>query len=186
MKIVSLFAGAGGLDTGFEKAGFDVTWANEYDKTIWDTFEENFPHTFLDRRSIAKIPSNEIPDADGIIGGPPCQSWSEAGALRGIDDARGQLFLEYARVLRDKQPMFFLAENVAGMLFDRHKDAVDHILETFDEVGYEVSYKLLNAKNFGVPQDRKRVIFVGLHKSLNQKFEFPDEVGSPQIGRAHV
>jgi len=180
MRVVSLFAGAGGLDRGFKNEGFDIVWANEYDKSIWQTFRENFPQTPLDTRSIAEIPSSEIPNhVDGIIGGPPCQSWSGAGSLRGIEDARGQLFLEYARVLRDKQPKFFLAENVPGMLFDRHKDAFDHILETFDEVGYRVTYKLLNTKYFGVPQDRKRVIFVGLHKSLGRSFNFPAENGIP-------
>lgn len=93
MNIISLFSGAGGLDLGFEKAGFKTVWANEYDKEIWETFEKNFPHMKLDRRSIRDIPSCDIPEAIGLIGGPPCQSWSEAGALRGIEDHRGQLFL---------------------------------------------------------------------------------------------
>ena len=79
MKLVSLFTGAGGLDLGFEKAGFHVIWANEYDKSIWETFEHNFSHTKLDKRSITEVQSHEVPDADGFIGGPPCQSWSEAG-----------------------------------------------------------------------------------------------------------
>ena len=97
MKIVSLFSGAGGLDKGFEKAGFRTIWANEYDKDIWKTIEKKFSNIVLDRRSIRNVPSSEIPDCDGIIGGPPCQSWSEAGALRGIEDHRGQLFFEFIR-----------------------------------------------------------------------------------------
>ena len=129
MKIVSLFAGAGGLDRGFEAAGFKTIWANEYDKDIWETFEKNFPDTVLDRRSIRDVPSNEIPDCDGIIGGPPCQSWSEAGTLKGIKDKRGQLFLEFIRILRDKKPKFFLAENVSGMLAERHSEALKNIKE---------------------------------------------------------
>ena len=92
MKIVSLFSGAGGLDRGFEAAGFETIWANDCDKDVWETFERNFPSAYLDKRSIIDIPSSEIPDCIGIIGGPPCQSWSEAGALRGINDRRGQLF----------------------------------------------------------------------------------------------
>jgi DNA (cytosine-5)-methyltransferase 1 len=84
LKIVSLFSGCGGLDLGFEKAGFKIVWANEFDKSIWETFTLNFPHVPLDQRSIVDISSNEIPDCDGIIGGPPCQAWSEAGACRGI------------------------------------------------------------------------------------------------------
>lgn len=107
LKLVSLFSGAGGLDLGFHKAGFETIWANEFDSSIWDTFQTNFPDTFLDKRSICKIDSNEIPNCDGIIGGPPCQSWSEAGTGRGIDDQRGKLFFDYIRIIRDKQPLFF-------------------------------------------------------------------------------
>ena len=116
MKLISLFTGAGGLDLGFEQAGLEVVWANEFDSTIWDTFKHNFPNAELDTRNIIDIPSSDIPEADGIIGGPPCQSWSEAGAGRGINDKRGQLFFEYIRILKDKEPLFFLAENVSGIL----------------------------------------------------------------------
>ena len=174
MNIISLFCGAGGLDLGFEKAGFDTVWANEYDKDIWETYEKNFPHTKLDRRSITKIPSNEVPEALGIIGGPPCQSWSEAGSLRGIDDHRGQLFFEFIRLLRDKKPLFFLAENVSGMLAGRHGDALNNIKKLFEESGYKLSFKLLNAHDYKVPQDRKRVFFIGYREDLGITFEFPN------------
>src|SRR3989338_2609646 len=98
MKLISLFSCCGGLDRGFENAGFKVVWANEFDKSIWATFEKNFSHTVLNRRSITDMPSAEIPDDSiGVIGGPPCQSWSEAGALRGIEDERGKLFFEFVR-----------------------------------------------------------------------------------------
>ncbi len=174
MKIVSFFAGAGGLDLGFTKAGFDVIWANEYDKEIWETYEKNHPHTFLDRRSITEINHDEIPDCDGIIGGPPCQSWSEAGSLKGIEDKRGQLFFDFIRILEKKQPKFFLAENVSGMLAARHNIALENIKKMFDEAGYNLSVKLLNAVDFKVPQDRKRLIFIGIRKDLNIKFIFPE------------
>jgi len=176
MKVVSFFAGAGGLDLGFEKAGFDVVWANEYDREIWETYEKNHKHTVLDKRSIVDIGSNEVPDCDGIIGGPPCQSWSEAGALRGIGDKRGQLFFEFMRILADKQPKFFLAENVSGMLLPTHSKALDTIKSMFEDCGYELSFDLLNAADFGVPQDRKRVFFVGYRKDLGIKFEFPKPI----------
>jgi DNA (cytosine-5)-methyltransferase 1 len=114
MKVVSFFAGAGGLDLGFEKAGFDVIWANEYDREIWETYEKNHKKTILDRRSIVDIPSDEVPDCDGIIGGPPCQSWSEAGSKRGIADKRGQLFYEFMRILADKKPKFFFSRKRFG------------------------------------------------------------------------
>lgn len=111
-KILSLFAGTGGLDLGFEKAGFEIVYANEYDKSIWETYEKNHT-TPLDHRDIRKIDSSELPDCDGIIGGPPCQSWSEAGSLKGINDSRGQLFYDFIRILKDKKPKFFVAENVS-------------------------------------------------------------------------
>jgi len=173
MNIVSFFAGAGGLDLGFKKSGFNCIWANEYDKEIWDTYQFNHPETTLDRRSITDIKSEDVPNCDGIIGGPPCQSWSEAGALRGINDKRGQLFYDFIRILADKQPLFFLAENVSGMLLPRHRNALENIKLLFKACGYELSFKLLNAADFGVPQDRKRVFFIGYRKDLGIKFQFP-------------
>ena len=138
MKIVSFFAGAGGLDLGFHKAGFNVVWANEYDKEIWETYEKNHPNTILDKRSIVNIPADEVPGCDGIIGGPPCQSWSEAGSARGIKDKRGQLFFDFIRILEAKQPKFFLAENVSGMLISKHNEALEGIKELFRNavIGY--------------------------------------------------
>jgi len=174
MKVASLFTGAGGLDLGFKKAGFHIIWANEYDPTIWETFEFNFPETKLDKRSITDVKSSEIPDVDGIIGGPPCQSWSEAGAQRGINDKRGQLFYDYIRILKEKLPKFFLAENVSGILHPKHKEAFSNILKEFKNAGYNVSCKLLNANNYNVPEDRLRVIIVGYHKKLNKNFNFPE------------
>lgn len=173
MNIISLFSGAGGLDLGFKKAGFNIIWANEYDKTIWETYEKNHS-TPLDKRDIRNIPSEDIPPCDGIIGGPPCQSWSEAGALRGIEDSRGKLFYEFIRILKDKKPMFFVAENVSGMLANLHKEAVQNILSLFDNAGYNVTVNLANAANYGVPQDRKRVFYIGFRKDLNIKYTFPE------------
>ncbi len=172
MKIVGLFSGAGGLDLGFKQAGFDCIWANEYDKTIWETYQRNHIKTYLDKRSITDISELEIPFCDGIIGGPPCQSWSEAGSLRGINDKRGQLFFDFVRVLDAKKPLFFLAENVSGMLLPRHREALLNIQQMFQECGYVLSFGLINACNFDVPQDRKRVFFIGYRKDLNLKFEF--------------
>ena len=173
-QLISLFSGCGGLDLGFERAGFAIPWANEFDSEIWATFERNHRNTFLDHRDIRNIPSNKVPDCDGIIGGPPCQSWSEAGALRGIDDPRGQLFYEFIRLLRDKKPMFFLAENVSGMLSKRHAEAVANIKKMFTDSGYTLSVKLLNASDYNVPEDRERVIYVGIRSDLNFEFVFPE------------
>jgi len=175
MKIVSLFSGAGGLDLGFSRAGFNIIWSNEYDKDIWETYTKNHPNTYLDKRSITNISTDDVPECDGIIGGPPCQSWSEAGSLRGINDKRGKLFFDFIRLLEAKQPYFFLAENVSGMLSNRHGDALTNIKEHFKNagIGYDLHFKLLNAKNFKVPQDRKRVFFVGFRRDLNIDFTFP-------------
>jgi DNA (cytosine-5)-methyltransferase 1 len=173
LNVVSLFAGCGGLDLGFEKAGFKIAWANEYDKSICETYEKNHKGTILDSRSIRDIKSDEIPDCIGIIGGPPCQSWSEAGAGRGIKDERGQLFYEYIRILEDKKPLFFLAENVSGMLHQKHSNAITNIKKKFKDAGYTLKSELLNAKNFDVPQDRKRVIYVGFRSDLDIDFRYP-------------
>ena len=175
VNVISLFSGCGGLDLGFERAGFDIPVANEYDPTIWETFKANHPKTRLIEGDIRKISAEDFPDEiDGIIGGPPCQSWSEAGALRGIDDLRGQLFYEYIRILREKQPKFFLAENVSGMLANRHSEAVKNIISMFEECGYDVSVTLVNAKDYGVAQERKRVFYIGFRKDLKIQFKFPE------------
>lgn len=178
MNIISLFSGCGGLDLGFERAGFKIPVANEFDKTIWYTYKVNHPKTKLIEGDIRKVTKTDIVqyigiEVDGIIGGPPCQSWSEAGALRGIDDERGQLFYDYIRILKGFKPKFFLAENVSGMLANRHSEAVKNILKLFDEAGYDVSLTLVNAKDYGVAQDRKRVFYIGFRKDLMINFEFP-------------
>lgn len=174
MKVISLFSGCGGLDLGFERAGFTVPVANEYDAAIWDTYEANHPGTTLIKGDIRHIMECHFPkDADGIIGGPPCQSWSEAGTLRGIEDARGQLFYDYIRILKETKPKFFLAENVSGMLAGRHAGAVRNILSLFKECGYDVSLTLANAKDYGVAQERKRVFYIGFRADLRIKFHFP-------------
>lgn len=178
MNVISLFSGCGGLDLGFERAGFDIPVANEFDKTIWETFKVNHPKTKLIEGDVRQITKDDISqyitgEVDGIIGGPPCQSWSEAGSLRGIEDERGQLFFDYIRILKEFRPKFFLAENVSGMLADRHSDAVKNILKLFEEAGYDVSLTMVNAKDYGVAQERKRVFYIGFRKDLGISFTFP-------------
>ena len=175
MDLISLFSGAGGLDLGFHKAGFRTLVANEFDSKICPTFRANFPDVHLIEGDIRRVASEDFPsNVCGIIGGPPCQSWSEGGSLRGIEDARGQLFYEYIRILRDKQPLFFVAENVSGMLAPRHAEAVKGFMSLFDKVGYDVNMKILNAKDFDVPEDRDRIFYIGFRKDLGIKdFEYP-------------
>ena len=178
MNIISLFSGCGGLDLGFEKAGFKIPVANEFDSTIFQTFKENHPNTYLIEGDIRKVTKADISpfiygEVDGIIGGPPCQSWSEAGSLKGIEDARGQLFYDYIRILKEINPKFFLAENVSGMLANRHSEAVKNIISMFEECGYDVTITLVNAKDYGVAQERKRVFYIGFRKDLSIDFRFP-------------
>ncbi|MBR4838349.1 MAG: DNA cytosine methyltransferase [Bacteroidales bacterium] len=175
MNLISLFTGAGGLDLGFHKAGFKTIIANEYDKKICPTFRANFPAVNLLDNDIRNIPSEKFPqNVTGIIGGPPCQSWSEAGSLKGIEDARGQLFYEYIRILKYAQPLFFVAENVSGMLAQRHSVAVSGFMKLFDDAGYDVNLKMLNANDYDVPEDRDRVFYIGFRKDLNiHDFEYP-------------
>lgn len=175
LTLISLFSGAGGLDLGFHNAGFKTVVANEFDPKICPTYRANFPNVKLIEGDIRNIPSSDFPDdVVGIIGGPPCQSWSEAGSLKGIEDARGQLFYEYIRILRDKQPLFFVAENVSGMLAKRHSTAVSGFIKLFDEAGYDVNLKMLNANDYGVPEDRDRVFYIGFRKDLEiWNFQYP-------------
>jgi DNA (cytosine-5)-methyltransferase 1 len=184
MKLASFFSGAGGLDLGFVKAGFDVSFANEYDKVIWATYEKNHKGTKLDRRSIADIKGGDLPTGlVGFIGGPPCQSWSEAGAGRGINDHRGQLFFDYIRLISHAKPLFFLAENVSGILFAKHSAAFGEIKTEMLSLGYELSVQMVNANDYDVPQDRLRVIIVGYHKRLIKKLGHPYVFPKPITSR---
>jgi len=172
MRVVSLFSGCGGLDLGFKQAGFEPVYANDIDKDVWKTYKTNHGLP-IDHRSLFNIPSSDIPDADGIIGGPPCQSWSLAGAMRGINDKRGQLFYEYIKIIRDKQPKFFVAENVPGMISRTHKKEFSKIVSHMAALGYDVKYHLYDARDYGVSQERRRVIIVGYRKDLGICFSPP-------------
>ncbi|MFR1315636.1 MAG: DNA cytosine methyltransferase [Clostridium perfringens] len=174
LKTVALFAGCGGLDLGFKNAGFNIIWANDNNKKVQETYRYNHKETELVIKNLVDIKSEEIPECDVIIGGPPCQSWSLAGAMKGKEDSRGQLFYEYVRVIKDKRPMAFVAENVKGIVSKAHIESFNEIVEMFKESGYTVTYKLVNAKNYGVPQDRERVFIVGIRNDLKVSYEFPE------------
>ena len=181
MAVISLFSGAGGLDLGFHRAGFVTAVANEFDAKICPTFRYNFPNVNLIEGDIRTIEAGVFPlHVDGIIGGPPCQSWSEGGAKRGFNDPRGQLFLEYIRILETTQPYFFVAENVSGMLAPRHAQAVAAFMQSFEnagEHGYNVQLRMLNAKDYEVPEDRDRIFFVGFRRDLGiNDFEYPNPI----------
>lgn len=181
MKVASFFAGCGGLDLGFEQAGYEVIWANEFDETIHKTYQFNHPNTYLCKSDIRNLKGEDIPECDGFIGGPPCQSWSEGGKQLGLEDERGLLFFDYIRLIKEKRPKFFLIENVQGIISDKHFSTFLLFISVLEEAGYVVNYSLLNAADYHVPQDRYRVFIVGFLKELNCTFNFPTPYGKPYI-----
>ena len=172
MNVVSLFSGAGGLDLGFIQAGHHVIWANDLFNDAVTTYRLNLgDHITL--QDIQDVPSNTIPDCDIVIGGFPCQGFSVANTGRHEDDERNKLYLEMIRVINDKRPPYFLAENVKGILSLGKGQVFQNIISDFRSLGYEVQYQLLNAADYGVPQIRYRVIIVGMRDDLHQRYIYP-------------
>ena len=169
-NIASLFAGCGGLDLGFIQAGFNVSWANDFSKEAVESYKLNIGNHII-CGDITKIPSSSIPNnIDIVLGGFPCQGFSIANKNRSMNDQRNFLYLELIRVIKDKKPKFFVAENVKGLL-SMHKGAVmDMILKDFKALGYNVDYKLLKASDYGVPQNRERVFIIGNRLGIENSF----------------
>ncbi|QDC97169.1 DNA cytosine methyltransferase [Candidatus Methylopumilus universalis] len=173
MKIVSLFAGCGGLDLGLHKAGHKIVHASDFDKDSVDTYNGYFKNKakLID---VHHLKGKELPDYDLLAGGFPCQGFSVANIYRSKDDSRNQLYTQIVRLLKESKPKFFLLENVAGILSLEKGQVVEQIVKDLTNVnksafgGYEVRYKKLNAADYGVPQNRIRVIFLGISKSFDQ------------------
>ena len=189
LKVASLFCGCGGTDVGL-LGGFDflgenyarnpmeIVYANDIEESACRIFEENFG-VVPDRRDIRTVPASEIPEIDVLTGGFPCQSFSivaQNPKRLGYKDERGMLFFEMCRILREKQPKCFIAENVKGLLSANKGEAFPLIISEFEKSGYQVTHKLINAAAFGVPQKRERVIIVGIRNDLGFKYEFPEDV----------
>ena len=187
LKVASLFCGCGGTDVGlfgdfdflgkyYESNCMEIVYANDIDDNACNIFKENFGIT-PDNRDIREVKSEEIPEFDILTGGFPCQSFSiiaQNPKRLGVKDERGKLFFEMCRILRERQPKCFIAENVKGILTANKKSAFPLIMKEFEESGYDVQYRILNSANYGVPQKRERVIIVGFRKDLNVNFSFPD------------
>lgn len=174
MRVISLFSGAGGLDLGLIQAGHQIVWANDFDFDCVDTYKRNIgEHIVLGK--IEDLASQDIPDGDVVVGGFPCQGFSQANRLRFEEDERNRLYLEFLRVIRDKQPKWFLAENVRGILSLGGGKAIEKIEKDFESAGYRVQKQLFNAANYGVPQSRWRVIIAGTRNDLgdNQSYIYP-------------
>lgn len=181
MRVVSLFSGAGGLDLGFKMAGHDVVWANDLYEDAVHTYQKNIgDHIILE--DVRNISADEIPDCDIVIGGFPCQGFSVANTKRHIGDERNELYKQLIRVIEDKRPKFFLAENVKGLTNLGKGEVFKMILSDFEHLGYKVLYRILNAADYGVPQTRLRVIIVGVRRDIDWEYEFPKATHS-QDGR---
>ena len=189
MRVLSLFTGAGGLDIGFHKAGWDIAACVEIDKRFCNTLHDN-PKYFGKTKIINKDIKDVLPEdiekpIDFIIGGPPCQSFSAQGERKGIKDARGTLFEYYLGLVRHFKPRGFLFENVRGILYANGGDGWDYIYKSFQNLGYRVSHKLLNAADYGVPQMRERVFIVG-GKDMELFFPAPTHGPDSQTKKPYV
>lgn len=172
MRVVSLFSGAGGLDLGFIQAGHEVVWANDIDQDAADTYRENIgDHIWVG--DIKGLDTASIPDCDIVIGGFPCQGFSVANMGRNVLDERNQLYREFLRVIIAKRPKVFVAENVKGILSLGKGAVIKAIVADFQDAGYRVQYKLLNAADYGVPQTRQRVFIVGVRQGLEFTYKYP-------------
>ncbi len=161
--VVSLFAGAGGLDLGFRQAGFDVIWANEVRRDAAATYRSNLGN-HLAEGDVKGIRSEEIPACDLVIGGPPCQGFSVAGKMD-PEDPRSELIWQFVRVVRDKKPTAFVMENVKALgTLEKWADIRNLLVRRFEALGYDVDQRVLDASRFGVPQQRERVFFIGTRR----------------------
>ncbi len=172
MRVVSLFSGAGGLDLGLIQSGHEVVWANDFDPDAVRTYRENVG-TEIELGSIEEIDSRRIPESDVVVGGFPCQGFSQANKSRHWEDPRNRLYREFIRVLTEKQPRYFIAENVKGLTTLDGGRALESISSGFEDAGYVVRFKVLNAADYGVPQKRYRVIFLGTRIDVSEALVHP-------------
>lgn len=185
-KVVSLFAGCGGCDQGivggftfnnkkYDRLPFQLEYVMDIDQKALNTHKLNFECSDISCADICEVNADDMPDCDIIIGGFPCQSFSTVNPTKDPFDDRANLYKQMVRIVKAKQPLVFIAENVKGLM-TLHKGAIfKRVREAFEDAGYTLSYKLLNAADFGVPQKRERVILVGFRNDLGLKYEFPQE-----------
>ena len=194
-KVVSLFSGCGGLDLGiiggftylgkyYDKNPFDIIWANDINLRATQTLKLNFPNLNVicgditeilgtkDNAQISFLTKIDIPQADVVIGGFPCQDFSIAGKRQGLTVQRGKLYQSMAKVIEMIKPKVFVAENVKGLITWENGLAIKTIIEDFSKLGYKVKYKLFNAADYGVPQIRERVIIVGIRDEIDANVEW--------------
>lgn len=188
IKTVSYFCGCGGADLGliggfkflskqYSKLNFEIVYAVDFDKYAVNTYNTNFEHK-AECKDVKDIDYSQIGDVDLFIGGFPCQSFSTVNPTKDTNDARANLYKEIVKFLHTKRPQYFICENVKGLITLQKGDIINKIVSEFSEAGYNVSYKLLRAVEFGIPQKRERVFIVGIRSDLNINFKFPSIVNS--------
>ena len=189
-RLISLFSGCGGMDTGFKKAGFNIVYANDFDADAQAIYALNLGK--IDGRDIMSVGEDEIPDGDILTAGFPCQPFSNAGSRKGVHDSRGMLYKECLRIIERKMPKVIVFENVKGLLSTKYIDGrnlsevIVEDLSTMNGVGYNVVYQLVNASDYGVPQNRQRVLFVGIRKDLGKTFTFPKKQSKDKLTLRHI
>lgn len=189
-RLVSLFSGCGGLDLGFEKAGFNIIWANDFDLDAQRVYKLNIGP--IDGRDILSVNEKDIPKCDILTAGFPCQPFSNAGKRKGVHDSRGMLYKECLRIIREKMPKVIVFENVKGLLSTKYidgrnlADVIIDDLSVMNGVGYNVVYQLVNAADYGVPQNRQRVVFVGIRKDLQKTFSFPEKQAKDKLSLKYI
>lgn len=176
MKVASMFAGVGGICSGFKNLGCNIVWANDFDKNASITYRENFGNSYFIEGDVSKI--YDYPKCDILTAGFPCQSFSIAGYRKGFSDVRGILFFDVLRFISNIKPSCFLLENVKNLISHDNKKTFQIIIESLKEEGYFIKYKVLNSCEYGdVPQNRERIYMIGfLNKEKSDMFNFPERV----------
>lgn len=188
--LISLFSGCGGMDLGFKKAGFNIIWANDFDLDAQAVYSLNLGK--IDKRDILTVGEDEIPDGDILTAGFPCQPFSNAGNRKGVHDSRGMLYKECLRIIKRKMPKVIVFENVKGLLSTKYIDGrnlaevIVADLSDMNNIGYNVVYQLVNAADYGVPQNRQRVLFVGIRKDLKKTFTFPQKKSKTNLSLDNI
>ena len=182
MRMISLFSGCGGMDLGFHLSGFDIKWANDLDKMACNTYAKNIGNHIV-HGDITQIDYKQIPDADLVIGGFPCQDFSMIWKRGGINTDRGNLYKNFVEIVSLKNPLMFVAENVKGILTANKKKAINTIIEDFSRTGkygYNTTPYLVNFADYGAPQLRERVLIIGVRKDIGKFFKIPSPTHSPE------
>lgn len=176
--VMGLFAGCGGLDLGFKLAGYDILYSNDFDQSLKETYEKNIGP--IEIKDIALVDKTRLPKVDIVLAGIPCQPFSNAGNRKSVNDSRGTLFEHVMDILnRENKPKIVLFENVRGFLSAKDNEGIkmpERMKMELEKVGYNFYYRLLNASDYGVPQNRYRVVMLGIRKDIDKGFAFPDPI----------